>query len=158
MQSIVIAGGALSWEERPDPVPGRGQVLVSVRAAGINAADLAQRAGFYPPPPGWPPDIPGMELAGEVAAVGPGTTRFSVGDRVMAVLGGGAQAELAVVDEDHLMAVPPQLPWAEAGGFPEAFITAFDALFTQCGLSVGEKVLVTGAAGGVGTAAVQLAA
>ncbi len=99
-----------------------------------------------------------MELAGEVVARGRSTTRFSVGDRVMAVVGGGAQAELAVVDERTAMPVPPDLTWPEAGGFPEAFSTAYDALFTQCGLGAGERVLVTGAAGGVGSAGVQLAA
>src|SRR5580704_4317765 len=117
-----------------------------------------QRQGFYPAPAGSPPDIPGMELAGEVVATGRHTTRFSIGDRVMALVGGGAQAELAVVDEAAAMAVPREVPWPEAGGFPEAFSTAYDALFSQCGLGAGERVLVTGAAGGVGSAGVQLAA
>lgn len=144
--------------EHPDPVPGAGEVLVRVRAAGVNAADLLQRAGRYPAPPGAPADIPGLELAGEVVAAGAGATRFAVGDRVMAVVGGGAQAELCAVHERLAMPVPPPMAWDAAGAFPEAFTTAHDALFTQCGLAMGERALVSGAAGGVGTAAVQLAA
>jgi NADPH:quinone reductase-like Zn-dependent oxidoreductase len=105
-----------------------------------------------------PADIPGLELAGEVVAVGPGTTRFAVGDGVMAVVAGGGQAELATVHERHLLPVPAGMAWEEAGGLPEVFTTAFDALFTQCGLQVGERVCVHGAAGGVGIAGVQLAA
>jgi NADPH:quinone reductase-like Zn-dependent oxidoreductase len=117
-----------------------------------------QVEGFYPAPPGSPPDIPGMELAGEVAATGPGVTAFGEGDRVMALVGGGAQAELAVVHERMAMPVPESVPWPEAGGFPEVFLTAHDALFTRLRLSVGERALIHGAAGGVGTAGVQLAA
>lgn len=158
MKAVTIADGELVWKEHPDPQPGDSDLVVAVRAAGINNADLMQRLGFYPAPPGSPPDIPGMELAGEVVATGRRTTRFAVGDHVMAVVGGGAQAELAVVDERCAMAVPSETTWAEAGGFPEAFSTVYDALFTQCGLAVGERVLVTGAAGGVGCAGVQLAA
>src|SRR5262245_38053003 len=131
MYAVTIVDGALQWRQQPDPVPGAGEVLVRVRAAGLNGADRSQVMGFYPAPPGSPPDIPGMELAGEVAALGPGAQRFSVGDRVMAVVGGGGQAELCVVHERHLLAVPGQLGWAAAGGFPEAFTTAYDALFTQ---------------------------
>ncbi|HXN61365.1 MAG TPA: zinc-binding dehydrogenase [Acidimicrobiales bacterium] len=158
MHAVVIRDGRLHWEEHDDPVPGDTELLVSVNAAGLNAADLVQRAGFYPAPPGWPADIPGMELAGKVVSVGRSVTLFSPGDRVMAVVGGGAQATLAFVDESHALAVPDPLPWPEAGGFPEAFSTAYDALFTQAGLQMGERVLVSGAAGGVGTAGVQLAA
>jgi NADPH:quinone reductase len=158
VRAVTIVDGTTRWSEHPDPTPGPNRVLVSVRAAGVNAADLIQVKGFYPPPPGWPTDIPGMELAGEVVAVGPGATRFERGDRVMALVGGGAQAELAEVDEGQAMAVPDGLGWEEAGGFPEAFCTAHDALFTQCGLAMGDRVLITGAAGGVGSAAVQLAA
>jgi len=143
--------------ERPDPVPGVGEILVAVRAAGVNNADLMQTLGFYPAPPGSPPDILGLELAGEVVANGPGATRFQPGDRVMAVVGGGAQASLAVVHERLAMPVPDEMPWAEAGGFPEAFTTAHDALFTQGELGPGARVCIHGAAGGVGTAAVQLA-
>jgi NADPH2:quinone reductase len=144
--------------DRPEPLPGAGEVLVRVRAAGLNNADLIQVRGGYPAPPGSPPDIPGLELAGEVIATGPGASRFAVGDRVMAVVGGGAQAELAVIHERAAIPVPDAMGWAEAGGFPEVFTTAHDALFTQAGLGPGERVCVHGAAGGVGTAGVQLAA
>jgi putative PIG3 family NAD(P)H quinone oxidoreductase len=158
MHAVVIRDTRLHWEERDDPVPGDTELLVAVHAAGLNAADLVQRAGFYPAPPGWPADIPGMEFAGEVVAVGRQVTLYAVGDRVMAVVGGGAQATLALVDESHALAVPEGLPWTEAGGFPEVFTTAYDALFRQAELQMGERVLVSGAAGGVGTAGVQLAA
>jgi NADPH:quinone reductase len=157
MLAATIAGGRLHTADHPDPVPGTGELLVQVAAAGINGADMAQLAGNYPAPPGSPQDIPGLELAGVVAAVGPGVTRFEPGERVMAVVGGGGQAELAVVHERHALPVPERLGWAEAGGFPEVFTTAHDALFTQAGLGMGERLLVHGAAGGVGTAAVQLA-
>ena len=158
MRAATIADERLSIEERPDPRPGRGEVLVRVRAAGINGADILQRKGGYPAPPGSPPDIPGLELAGEVAALGEGATRFAEGDRVMGIVGGGGQAELAVVHVRQLMPVPEALDWPAAGGVPEVFTTAHDALFTQCGLKAGERLLVHGAAGGVGTAAVQLGA
>jgi len=156
MRAVTIVDGALEVREQPDPEPGAGEVLVRVRAAGLNGADILQRKGGYPAPPGAPPDIPGLELAGEVAALGPGATRFAEGDRVMAIIGGGGQAELAVVHERQLMPVPGGLDWPAAGGTPEVFTTAHDALFTQCGLRPGERLLVHGAAGGVGTAAVQL--
>jgi NADPH2:quinone reductase len=158
MHAVVIRDGQLHWEERDDPKPGDTELLVSVKAAGINNADLVQRMGFYPAPPGSPPDIPGMELAGEVVGVGAQVESFGVGDRVMALVGGGAQATMAVIDETHALAVPEGLGWPEAGGFPEVFSTAFDALFTHSGLAMGERALITGAAGGVGTAGVQLAA
>jgi NADPH2:quinone reductase len=156
MKAVTIQDGKLVVEERPDPQPGEGEILVRVRGAGINGADMLQRKGAYPAPPGSPPDIPGLELAGEVAAAGPGARRFSEGDRVMAVVGGGGQAELAVVHERAAMPVPEVLDWPRAGGLPEVFTTAHDALFTQAGLRPGEHLLVHGAAGGVGTAAVQL--
>jgi putative PIG3 family NAD(P)H quinone oxidoreductase len=157
MRAATIRDGEIVVEEHPDPVPGAGEVLVRVHGAGLNGADMLQRRGHYPAPPGSPQDIPGLELAGEVAALGPGASRFAVGERVMAIVGGGAQAELAVVHERVLMPVPDQLDWAAAGGFPEAFTTAHDALFTQAGLRPGERLLVHGGAGGVGTAAVQIA-
>jgi len=153
---VTIVDGALEWREHPDPVAGDHDLLVAVRAAGLNGGDLMQRRGLYPAPPGEPPDIPGLELAGEVVAVGPSVRDFAVGDRVMAVVGGGGQAELARVPERHALAVPDDVAWAEAGGFPEVFTTAHDALFTQCGLTVGDRLCVHGAAGGVGVAAVQL--
>lgn len=157
MLAVTAEGGGISVREHTDPVPGLGQVLVRVRAAGLNGADLLQKRGLYPAPPGVPADIPGLELAGEVLAAGPDATRFGAGDRVMAVVAGGGQAELAVVHEREAMPVPPGLDWASAGGLPEVFTTAHDALFTQAGLRPGERVCVHGAAGGVGTAAVQLA-
>lgn len=157
MHAVTIVDGELRWREHPDPEPGPGQLLVAVRAAGLNAGDLLQRAGLYPAPPGSPADVPGLEAAGEVTAVGDGVGAFAPGDRVMAVVGGGGQGERLLVHERHALAVPEGLSWAEAGGFPEAFTTAHDALFTQAGLGPGERVCVHGAAGGVGTAAVQLA-
>jgi NADPH:quinone reductase len=156
MRAVTIQDGKLAVEERPDPEPGKGELLIRVRGAGLNGADMLQRKGAYPAPPGSPEDIPGLELAGEVAALGPGATRFAEGDRVMAVVGGGGQAELAVVHERAAMPVPGGLDWPQAGGLPEVFVTAHDALFTQAGLRAGEHLLVHGAAGGVGTAAVQL--
>jgi putative PIG3 family NAD(P)H quinone oxidoreductase len=157
MRAVTIRDGQLSVEQHPDPVPGDGEVLVRVRAAGLNGADMMQWKGRYPAPPGSPQEIPGLELAGEVAALGPATTRFSVGDRVMAIVGGGGQAELALIHERQLMPVPAALSWIEAGGVPEVFTTAHDAIFTQAGLRPGEHLLVHGGAGGVGTAAIQLA-
>ncbi|HWD44416.1 MAG TPA: zinc-binding dehydrogenase [Actinomycetota bacterium] len=158
MRAVTIDDGRLVVAERPDPEPGRSELLVRVAAAGLNGADLLQARGGYPPPPGIPADLPGLELAGEVAATGPGVQRFKPGDRVMALVGGAGQAELAVVHERTAIGVPDGLGWPEAGGFPEAVITAHDALFTQCGLGLGDRLLVHGAAGGVGTAAVQLGA
>ena len=156
MRAATIRDGEVLVEEHPDPEPGAGQVLVRVRAAGLNGGDMMQRRGLYPAPPGWPADIPGMELAGEVAGVGAGVERFGEGDRVMGIVGGGAQAELALAYERELMPVPDALDWPAAGGLPEVFTTAHDALFTQAGLRPGERLLVHGGAGGVGTAAVQL--
>src|ERR687893_2033282 len=157
MRAATISDGSVAVAEHPDPEPGKNEILVRVRAAGINGADILQRKGRYPAPPGAPPDIPGLELAGEVVATGRGVQRFETGDRVMAVVGGGGQAELAIVHERAAMPVPDELDWTAAGGVPEAFTTAHDALFTQANLTVGERVLVHGAAGGVGMAAVQLA-
>ncbi len=156
MRAVVIDDGKLRVEERPDPEPGANELLVRVRGAGLNGADMLQRRGAYPAPPGSPQDIPGLEMAGEVAAAGPGAERFAEGDRVMAVLGGGAQAELALVHERAAMAVPEGLDWPAAGGLPEAFMTAHDALFTQAALRPGERLLVQGGAGGVGSAGIQL--
>jgi putative PIG3 family NAD(P)H quinone oxidoreductase len=156
VRAATIRDNQVLVEEHPDPVPGAGEVLVRVRAAGINGADMMQRRGLYPAPPGSPADIPGLELAGEVAALGPGASRFVAGNRVMAIVGGGGQAELAVVHERQLMPVPPTLEWSRAGGLPETFTTAHDAIFTQAGLRPGERLLVHGGAGGVGTAAIQL--
>jgi NADPH:quinone reductase len=159
MRAATIRDGKIVVAEHPDPEPGTGQVLVRVHAAGLNGADQAQLLGLYPPPPGSgvPDDIPGLELAGQVAATGPGVTRFAVGDPVMALVAGGGQAELAVVHERQLMPVPEALSRPHDGAFPEVFSTAYDALFNQARLQTGEHLLVHGAAGGVGTAAIQLA-
>lgn len=156
MRAVTIAGGELSIEERPDPTPGPGEILVAVRAAGVNGADILQRKGAYPAPPGAPADIPGLELAGEVVGRGPGAQRFAEGDRVMAVVAGGGQAELAVIHERGAMPVPSGVDWPQAGGLAEVFVTAHDALFSQGALRPGESLLVHGGAGGVGTAAIQL--
>src|ERR671937_771136 len=137
MRAATIRDGEIVVADHPDPQPGAGEVLVRVHAAGINGADIIQRAG-------------------EVAARGAGAERFAEGDRVMAVVGGGGQAELCTVHERQLMPVPDALDWVAAGGVPEVFTTAHDALFTQAGLRAGERLLVHGAAGGVGTAAVQI--
>ena len=156
MRAATIADGEIAVQEHPDPRPQAGELLVRVHAAGLNGADMAQLAGKYPAPPGAPEDIPGLELAGEVVETGDGVRRFEPGDRVMAIVAGGGQAELAIVHERVAMPVPEELDWTAAGGTPEAFFTAHDALFTQAGLTVGERLLVHGAAGGVGMAGVQL--
>ena len=158
MRAVTIVDNHIEVRDHPDAEPAKGELLVRVRAAGLNRADLMQVQGLYPSPPGSPPDIPGMELAGEVVATGPGVTAFDAGDSVMALVGAGAQAELAVVHERLAMRVPDGLGWPDAGGFPEVFLTAHDALFTRGQVSLGDRVLVHGAAGGVGTAGVQLAA
>jgi len=158
MRAATVVNGEIEVREHRDPQPGAGELLVRVAAAGLNGADLLQKRGFYPAPAGVPADIPGLEIAGEVIGVGQGVTRFREGDPVMALTAGGGQAELAVVHERIAMPVPQGIDWPEAGGFPEVFTTAHDALFTQCGLQMGERVCVHGAAGGVGTATVQLAA
>jgi NADPH2:quinone reductase len=156
MRAATIIDGRIAVRDHPDPRPQAGELLVRVRAAGLNGADMHQLAGRYPAPPGAPRDIPGLELAGEVIECGAGVRRFEPGDRVMAVVAGGGQAELAIVHERTAMPVPDELDWTAAGGVPEVFTTAHDALFAQAGLSVGERLLVHGAAGGVGSAAVQL--
>jgi putative PIG3 family NAD(P)H quinone oxidoreductase len=156
VRAVTIRDKEIVVEQHPDPQPGDGEVLVRVHAAGLNGADMMQRRGLYPAPAGSPQDIPGMEFAGEVAALGRGVERFDVGARVMAIVGGGAQAQLCLVHERQLMPVPDALDWSAAGGLPEVFATAHDALFTQAQLRSGERLLVHGGAGGVGTAAIQL--
>ena len=158
MRAATIRDGEVGVSDHPDPIPGAGEVLVRVRAAGLNGADMLQRRGGYPAPPDAPGDIPGLELAGEVVATGPRALRFREGDRVMGIVGGGGQAELCAVHERGLMPVPEGLAWPQAGGLPEVFTTAHDAIAVQGGLRPGERLLVHGAAGGVGTAAVQLGA
>ena len=147
MRAAVIVEGRLEIEERPDPVPGDGELVIRVRATGVNGADIMQRAGRYPPPPGAPVDIPGLECAGE---------NVETGERVMALLAGGGHAELVAVHHTHVMRIPATVDWPQAGGFVEVYATAHDALFTQAHLTSGDRLLVNGAAGGVGVAAVQL--
>jgi putative PIG3 family NAD(P)H quinone oxidoreductase len=146
----------LELREVPQPVPGAGEILVHVAAAGVNRADILQRKGHYPAPPGSPPDIPGLEYAGEVAALGPGAARWRGGDRVMGLVGGGACAEFLVTHADTAIPVPAAWLAADAGAVPEVFLTAFDALVLQLGMKAGETVLVHAVASGVGTAALQL--
>lgn len=157
MHAVTITDGNLELAERRTPNPGPYDVVVAVRAAGINAADLLQRQGLYPPPPGWPVDIPGMELSGVVSAVGDRVNEPLLGRRVCALVGGGAQATHCVVPSEHLMYIPDHVSWIEAGGFAEAFTTAHDALVTQGKIVPGDRVLISGAAGGVGVAGVQIA-
>lgn len=143
-------------EQRPDPAPGAEDVLVAVRFAGLNPADVLQRAGRYPAPPGSPPDIPGLEVAGTVEACGERVLGWRPGDRVFGLVGGGGLADRVVVHERAVARVPERLGEPEAAAVPEAFVTAHDAIRTQAGLAPGETLLVHGAAGGVGTAAVQI--
>lgn len=161
MRAAVITrpGGpeVLEVHEVARPEPQGDQVLVRVYAAGLNRADLAQRAGFYPAPPGVPADIPGMEFAGVVEGIGPLVRNWQVGQRVMGLVGGGAQAEYLVVHEGLVVAIPERFDFVQAAGIPEVFMTAHDALFTQAGLVLGERVLIHAAGSGVGTAAIQLA-
>ena len=161
MRAVVITrpGGpeVLEIQEVETPEPVADLVRVRVRAAGINRADLLQRAGGYPAPAGSPSDIPGMEFVGEVDAVGPLVRMWKPGQRVMGLAGGGAQAEYILVHEGMLVEIPPNLDFEQAAGIPEVFITAHDALFTQAGLQMGERVLIHAAGSGVGTAAIQLA-
>lgn len=153
------AGGpeVITIGEVPKPEVGKDHIRVRVHAAGLNRADLIQRRGFYPAPHGWPANIPGLEYAGEVEAVRPGVTRWRVGDRVMGLVGGGAQAEMVVVHQDEVLPVPSGLSYAEAAAIPEAFLTAFDALVTRGRLQAGERVLIHAVGSGVGTAAAQIA-
>jgi NADPH2:quinone reductase len=157
VRCVVIHDGNLEVRERETPNPGPNDVIVAVRGAGINAADLMQRDGHYPAPEGWPTDIPGMEVAGVVSAVGERVHEPLLGRRVCAIVGGGAQATHCLVPSEHLLFVPDHVSWDQAGGFPEAFTTAHDALVTQGHLRAGERVLISGATGGVGVAAVQIA-
>src|SRR6059058_1983703 len=157
--TIVSYGGVEALEVRDVPDAPRAtadRVRVRVQAAGLNRADVLQRMGRYPAPPGYPQDIPGLEFAGEVVEVGEEARAWKVGDRVFGITGGGAQAEFVTVPESALAEIPPNLDWAEAASIPEVFMTAHDALFTQCRLQMGERVLIHAAGSGVGTAASQL--
>ncbi len=162
MRAIVIAGkgGAevLEVREVPTPEPGSGQVRVRVRACGLNRADLMQARGMYPAPPGAPADIPGLEYAGEVDALGPDVNGpLRVGDRVFGIVGGGGQAESVLTHERMAVPIPPNLDFVQAAAVPEAFITAHDALLAQGRLEPGGRVLIHAVGSGVGTAAVQVA-
>lgn len=154
------AGGneVVRLEERTDPVPEGEEVLLAVRYSGLNPADLAQRAGNYPAPPGSPADIPGIETSGAVLACGPNSRRFEVGDRVFGIVGGGGHADRVVVHERHVAPVPDVLDELAAAAVPEAFVTAHDAVMTQAGLRPGELLVVNGANGAVGTAGIQIGA
>ena len=158
MRCVIAPGdGTIRVEDRPIPQPGPDEVRVRVHGAGLNRADLLQRQGFYPAPPGLPADIPGLEFAGVVDACGPKVQSPSVGDRVFGVTGGGAQAEHVIVPASHCAAVPANLELVDAGGVPEVFVTAHDAMRTRARLQPGEHVLVHAVGSGVGTAVVQLA-
>jgi NADPH:quinone reductase len=161
MRAIVYtaAGGpeVIAVKEVPAPTAGQGQIRVRVRAAGVNRADIYQRKGGYAAPPGWPTDIPGLEYAGDVETVGPGVTRWRIGDRVMGLVGGGAQAELLVVRDVEALPIPQKLSYTDAGAIPEVFYTAYDALVTRGRLKAGERVLIHAVGSGVGTAAAQIA-
>lgn len=156
---ITQAGGpeVLQIQDVETPQPVGEQVRVRVRASGINRADLIQRIGFYPAPAGSPSNIPGLEFAGEVEAVGSLVRTWKPGQRVMGLAGGGAQAEYILAHEGLLVEIPENLDFVQAAGIPEVFMTAHDALFTQAGLRMGERVLIHAAGSGVGTAAIQLA-
>ncbi|HEX8271398.1 MAG TPA: NAD(P)H-quinone oxidoreductase [Longimicrobiaceae bacterium] len=161
MRAVVIArpGGpeVLQLAERPLPEPGPGEIRVRVHASALNRADLLQRRGQYPAPPGAPQDVPGLEYAGEVDAVGEGAGLWAVGNRVMGIVGGGGYAEYVVVHEREAMRIPQGLSFEEGAAIPEAFLTAYDALFTRLELLMGERVLIHAVGSGVGTAALQLA-
>jgi NADPH:quinone reductase len=152
------AGGneVVAVAERPDPVPAADEVVVTARFAGVNWADVSQRQGNYPPPPGAPRDIPGLEVAGVVTATGDQVRAWQVGDRVFGLVGGGGLADRVAVHERHVTAVPGNLADDVAAAVPEAYITAHDAVFTQCELQLGETLLVNGANGAVGSAGTRL--
>ena len=161
MKAVVITsfGGVEGLEIREvadAPKPSADRLRVRVRAAGLNRADILQRLGRYPAPPGYPQEIPGLEFAGEVESIGQEVLSWKIGDRVFGIIGGGGQAELVTVPENHLARIPDNLSWTEAAAVPEVFMTAQDALFTQCGVMTGERVLIHAAGSGVGTAAIQL--
>ncbi|MBS1956970.1 MAG: NAD(P)H-quinone oxidoreductase [Cyanobacteria bacterium SZAS-4] len=161
MRAIVISkpGGpeVLQYTEVADVEPQRGEIRVRVRATAVNRADLVQREGRYPAPAGVPADIPGLEYAGDVDAVGEAVTDLKVGDKVFGLVGGGSYAEYIIVHSRATSKMPNHLSYEEAASFPEAFITAYDAMVSQCRLSAGETVLISAAASGVGTAAIQIA-
>ena len=156
--AIRAPGGpeVLTPEQRPVPAPGAGEILVKVAAAGVNRPDVMQRMGQYPPPPG-APDIPGLEIAGEVVACGPQVTRWKVGDKVMALVVGGGYAEYCLAHASHALPVPPGLSFVEAAAIPETFFTVWYNAFERGRLAAGETVLIHGGTSGIGTTAIQLA-
>ena len=158
MKAIIVDKDthALSWQNVPDPIPKAGEVLIQVHAAGVNRADLSQRAGHYPPPPG-ASEILGLEVSGTVAQLGPNVSGAEVGQAVCALLSGGGYAEYVAVPAGLLMPIPEGWSMVEAAGLPEVFLTAYLNLFLEAGLQKGETVLIHGGASGVGTAAIQLA-
>jgi NADPH2:quinone reductase len=143
-------------EERPVPVPGAGEILIKVAAAGVNRPDVMQRMGLYPPPKG-APDIPGLEIAGEVVALGAGVTRWKIGDKVCALVIGGGYAEYCLAHESHALAVPAGYSMTEAAAIPETFFTVWHNVFERGALKSGETLLVHGGSSGIGTTAIQLA-
>ncbi|RTM01944.1 NAD(P)H-quinone oxidoreductase [Ancylobacter aquaticus] len=147
---------ALVPEQRPVPVPGAGEILVKVAAAGVNRPDVMQRKGLYPPPPG-APDIPGLEISGEVVALGAGVTRWQLGDKVCALVSGGGYAQYCLADEGSALPVPAGLSMVEAAALPETFFTVWTNVFDLAGLKAGERFLVHGGTSGIGTTAIQLA-
>jgi putative PIG3 family NAD(P)H quinone oxidoreductase len=161
MRAVVItsSGGSevLELQQRETPSPGRSYIRVRVRASAMNRADVSQRRGNYPPPPGYPRDIPGLEYAGEVDASGDAVTLWKTGDRVMGITGGGAHAEFVCVHEREAIGIPAEMDFNDAAAIPEAFLTAYDALFNQLEMQVGERLLIHAVGSGVGTAALQLA-
>ena len=161
MRVVEITGGSgpaesLALAERPDPVAGPGQIRIRVRAAGINRPDILQRLGRYPAPPG-ASDILGLEVAGEVDQVGPGVARWSVGDRVCALLGGGGYAEFAIVDARHALPLPDGMDFVQAAALPETVCTVFANVFEAGALKAGETLLIHGATSGIGVTAIQMA-
>ncbi len=157
---ITSFGDSLDLEIRDIPAPPKPKgtdVLVNVRAAGLNRADLLQARGLYPPPTGYSPNIPGLEFAGEIAFVGESVMSFKPGDRVFGIIGGEAQAEYLLIDESHVAMVPSDLTFAEAASVPEAFVTAHDAVYSIAGLTRNETLLIHAVGSGVGLAALQLA-
>jgi NADPH2:quinone reductase len=161
MSAITVLGGkgpaeALALASLPTPSPGPGEILIRVRAAGVNRPDILQRMGLYPPPPGAPATL-GLEVAGEVAALGPGVRRWGLGDQVVALLGGGGYAQFAVVDARHALPLPTGLDFAEGAGLPETVFTVFANVFEHGALASGETLMVHGATSGIGATAIQMA-
>ena len=161
MTAIVIEGGkgpasALKPEHRPIPTPGAGEILIKVAAAGVNRPDILQRMGFYPPPPG-APDILGLEASGEVVGLGDGVSRWKLGDKVTALLGGGGYAQYCTVDARHALPIPQRLDLVQAAALPETVFTVYANVFEHGGLKAGETLLVHGATSGIGVMAIQMA-